>query len=471
MGIVHSLMASFGMNIAPMQSELNKAEAHAAKTGQHVKESLTQHVGGEVGLGLIEGLGVITAIAAAVAATVEGMFSAIEYGSKINDLSERLGISTDAVQEWDYALKQTGTSIDSAVGFFEKLAVAKLKAIRGDETAIANFKKLGVAMEDLKSKRIEDIAAQISGAFRDGDPQILIAPLRVVGGRGAGEMVAAFTEGFAELKSQAHQFGQVMDEETVGKMDEIGDAIERLKTGMKLNLFAPAASMLLSAADIFKQYVGGFLASLVNGTNPIADFAKDAKDREWEKYKKDADAASRKAGINPRTGEPIGAIDKEDTAKDKKEIDRLNKQTALEERRGQMASMNGDQKLEFLKEELAHLEDISAHETDSIEKAKLELEIQKDKNTIADEQRKIDKDYEKEMKKMEKGDRQHAVKTQVNSLQQIGGFIGSYVKAPEVVMLDTAKASEGHLKTIKEHLHAIRGATKPVGAKSAKGKF
>src|SRR5271168_1774881 len=61
--------------------------------------------------------------------TVEGLKSIVEYGEKISDLSKRLGISTDAVQVWDYALKKNGSNIEAATGFFEKLGVARAKAL------------------------------------------------------------------------------------------------------------------------------------------------------------------------------------------------------------------------------------------------------------------------------------------------------------------------------------------------------
>src|SRR5207248_7000291 len=69
-------------------------------------------------------------------------------------LALRLGISTDAVQQLDFALKQNGSSIEAATKFFEKLAISRDKALGGGEGAAAkieDFRKLGISLEQLKT--------------------------------------------------------------------------------------------------------------------------------------------------------------------------------------------------------------------------------------------------------------------------------------------------------------------------------
>ena len=140
-----SLVATLGANISPFTRAMDTAKAKARTVGTEIKSAL----GGEIGSRL--------AGIASVAAIGAGIDHAIEYASHINDLSQRIGISTDAVQEWDYALKQNGATIDAAASFFEKLAVARDKALKPgpeQDEMIRNFQKLGVEIANLKTDRL-----------------------------------------------------------------------------------------------------------------------------------------------------------------------------------------------------------------------------------------------------------------------------------------------------------------------------
>jgi hypothetical protein len=154
----------------------------------------------------------------------------LDYGGKITDLSARLGISTTAVQQWGYALKQNGGDVDDMSRFFEQLAKNRRDALEGSDSKMASFQHLGVSKEMLQTGRLEDIGAQIGKAFEGGaNPQQFMAELRDVGGRSAGEMVAMFSQGFGQLAIEAQNFGAVMSESTIGALDTLGDRLDLLK--------------------------------------------------------------------------------------------------------------------------------------------------------------------------------------------------------------------------------------------------
>lgn len=183
----NSLMAMLGASIEPLLAKFKQAKTAASVAGNEIGEGFSHHITSAI------------AGVASVAFVEQAIEKTVEYADKVGDLSHRLGISTDAVQAWDYALQMNGSSIDAAAGFFEKLSIARGKALAGNGESIKAFKDLGVSVDDLKNKRVEDIARQIAGVFEEGDPQKLIGSLREVGGKGAGEMVAAFRDGLGEL--------------------------------------------------------------------------------------------------------------------------------------------------------------------------------------------------------------------------------------------------------------------------------
>ena len=467
-----SLVATLGANISGFTSTLNQAKASAASAGSHIGEHLGGHLGAKIGA------------IASVAAIEQAIDKSIEYGSKIKDLSLRLGMSTDAVQVWDYALKQNGSSIDSAVGFFEKLGIARMKALKGGDEQIDDFKKLGVSIDDLRSKRVEDIAAQISEVFKVGDPQQLIGSLLGVGGKGAGEMVATLVEGFQEASAEARAFGQVLNEKAVDQLDKAGDSMTRLKTAMMVNLAGPIASGLTGIAELTQSlgtnistYLIGPLTTfydkfsfkelftspkammkgIVDGMEKNIEMGKEQN----EKAEKEQEATEKARAERKKAGSGL-KFDETNKVEEGK-LAHLKKMTEEEERRGRMAAMTNKQQVEALGKEIALLKEMADIESNPEEKAKLGLEIAKRENEKGSEERKLAKELERDNKEG-KSESRKPERSQANSLQQIGGFIGTYVNAPEAAALTVHKRSEGHLQKMVASTEATRIAVEKLAS-------
>lgn len=157
----------------------------------------------------------------------------IEFASHINDLSDRVGVSTDALQEWSYAAKQNGADIDDVVGFFEKLGQARQKALGNNQESIASFKKLGVTLDDLKKKRLEDIGIGVGRTVMAGDAQNLGASLRDVGGRGATKLITTFKGDVEDLSKAARDAGAVIRNDTIQQLDDLGDAADNFAATLR----------------------------------------------------------------------------------------------------------------------------------------------------------------------------------------------------------------------------------------------
>ena len=103
----------------------------------------------------------------------------MDYAGQIADLSERLGVSTDALQEMDFAARLTGTNLEAFTGFLEKLSASREEALQGNDELRDSFARLGVSLEDLRTKRLEDLTRQIGRAIQGGDVQQLMPALKV----------------------------------------------------------------------------------------------------------------------------------------------------------------------------------------------------------------------------------------------------------------------------------------------------
>ena len=59
-----------------------------------------------------------------VGAALESVRAAIDRADKLNDFTQRLGVSAEQMSGWGYAAKQTGTDIDALGVGFKKLQAA-----------------------------------------------------------------------------------------------------------------------------------------------------------------------------------------------------------------------------------------------------------------------------------------------------------------------------------------------------------
>src|SRR5436190_21927059 len=249
MGLMQ-LLVRLGLDATSYESGLKRAQSSARSFGS----TLSSEVGGKI------------ASVFGAAAIAEGIRHTIEYGGQIQDLANRLGISTTAVQQWDYALKQNGSSIEAASKFFEKLVVSRAKALEGNGDALNAFRQLGISPGQLKGQRVEGIAAAIAEAFKTGDPQALIAPLREVGGKSAGELVSAFRDGLSDALKEA----PLISPEDVASLDRAGDALGKLKAEA-MSSFAPGVAALADGALAMLDAAKMVLAVPVGALKGIVD--------------------------------------------------------------------------------------------------------------------------------------------------------------------------------------------------------
>jgi hypothetical protein len=226
-----SIMARFGMDATGFKAGIKQVESASKGLSRDLNANLKGAIAGAFGT---------AAIVAAGKATMD-------YAGQIADLSERLGVSTDALQEMDFAARLTGTNLETFTGFLEKLSVSREEALQGNDELRDSFARLGVSLEDLRTKRLEDLTRQIGRAIQGGDVQQLMPALRGVGGRGAGALAPTFRMGLEEAGQQARAANAIISAEDIAALDEAGDQFSALFQIIRAQL-APAMIWLGEAA-------------------------------------------------------------------------------------------------------------------------------------------------------------------------------------------------------------------------------
>jgi hypothetical protein len=158
--------------------------------------------------------------------------SLVEYGSKIQETSEKTGLSTKALQEYKYIAEQTGGSLDTITASIKMMA-------RGLETNADTFAKIGVSIKDANGsfRSTTDIFNDTIGALGNlsNDTERTNLALKLFG-RGALDMVPLLKEGskgIEELRDKAHSLGLIMSDETIKNAHDFEKSTDSLKASWK----------------------------------------------------------------------------------------------------------------------------------------------------------------------------------------------------------------------------------------------
>jgi hypothetical protein len=189
-----------------------------------------------------------------------GLGQIVDIGSRFNDLAERVGISAEAVQQLDFAAKQTGTTFETVA---TSIRVMSDRLVDGDLPEILS--QMGLSIEALRNMAPDEAFIAMADAIgRIPDPMLQSATAVDVFGRGAQQMLPMIRAGILELAEAAPTMSNAM----VTSLDESGDKWLELQTRLT-NLRAEALMPLIDAFNGLPQSmqvgiagIGSFLPSI-----------------------------------------------------------------------------------------------------------------------------------------------------------------------------------------------------------------
>lgn len=172
----------------------------------------------------------------------------------INDLSDQLGIGTQALQSYGYGAKLAGAELSDFYGGLRKLNIALAGGKEGDGTGEALFKRLKIETRDASNniKSLEALLPEIADRFKDIASPTERAALasQIFGKSGAklAPLLARGSEGIAELRKEFDALGGGFSPEAIKQAGEYNDQLDKLNFaffGLK-SLLATSVFPLLS---------------------------------------------------------------------------------------------------------------------------------------------------------------------------------------------------------------------------------
>lgn len=174
------------------------------------------------------------------------------------------GLSTDALQEYNYMAELVDVSVDTITGSMTKLTSNMSKASKGSGDAYDAFKKLNVSFKNVDGtlRSNQDVFNDLVDALGDIDNETERDAISMtLFGRSAKDLNPLIKAGSKQIKAyaqEAHDMGYVMSKDVISKNVEASDAMERLKnaaSGAKNAIGSALAPVLKSTADTTTRLV------------------------------------------------------------------------------------------------------------------------------------------------------------------------------------------------------------------------
>jgi hypothetical protein len=177
---------------------------------------------------------------------------AADAGDEMLTLSNKTGVSVDALSEFKYIGDQTGVSLESITDAAFKLSTNLGKA--GKDTKLA-IKDIGLSFDQLRASSPEDaFKAIVSALGQVGDTARQQADGVALFGKGYKEVSALTKEDIGSLISRFHDLGGGVTSEMAIAGDAVNDALSDINTAFeatKLKIGAVFLPSVASALSIF----------------------------------------------------------------------------------------------------------------------------------------------------------------------------------------------------------------------------
>jgi len=231
----------------------------------------------------------VSAVAtAAVAGAVAMINKGLEAADAIGKTADKVGLSTRALQEYQFAARLSGISTDTLNNSLERFTRQVGEAVQGKGKLKDTLIQYGIAVTDA-SGRTRDISnimgdlADVIRSTRDPSERLRIA-FKAFGQEGAAmvNMLRDGRSGMDAFRAEAHRLGLVLEDDLIRNSEKANDELDKLKLVMtttftrvvaeNANEIAAAVQAIAIAMAGVAKYAG--LRSVFNTFTEGAELAK-----------------------------------------------------------------------------------------------------------------------------------------------------------------------------------------------------
>lgn len=244
-------------------------------------------------------IGTFAALAAAVVEAEKALISltieSAAYADEILTQSAVTGLSTEALQEYQYAAELVDVSLDTLTSSQSKMIRSMDAARRGSKEQAEAFDKLGISVQNADGtlRDAQDVFGDVIdalGAISNETERDAIA--MTIFGRSARDLnplIKVGSDGLRELTQEAHNVGYVMGEEALDALGAVDDQLQRmnrsgeaLKNQIAVGMAPAVENLMKKGTDLFVRLqeaaegsgileVFGALLDVVSALEPLFD--------------------------------------------------------------------------------------------------------------------------------------------------------------------------------------------------------
>lgn len=273
MASIFSLFGEVLIDNTNANKSIDQTTEKAENSGSKVGSAFSSIAKGAAAVGTA-----VVAGAAAVGTAAYKMASdTAAAADNVDKMSQKIGISRTAYQEWDYVMSQNGMSVDKLQVGIKTLTTKMDAAKNGTASATEAFQKLGVSVtnSDGSLRSQEEVFEETIKALQSMDNETERAALATELFGKAGVEMAPLLNQTAEsteaLKNKAHELGMVMSDDTIDAgvtFTDTVDTIKRSLSGMMNNLGGTILPIVQSVLSLIESKLPAIQA-LFNRLSPI----------------------------------------------------------------------------------------------------------------------------------------------------------------------------------------------------------
>jgi len=262
--------------------ELNDAADEAQESGGKFEKlgSVVKGIGAAMGAAFAA---VGTAAVSAGKAMADMAVDAAAYADEMITQSTVTGMSVENLQAYAYAADLVDVSLETLTGSMAKNVKSMANAAEGSAKYAEAYEKLGVSITNADGtlRNSEEVYWEVidalAGVANETERDAIAMQLFGKSAQALNPLIAQGSEGIAALTEEAKQMGAVLSEDSISKLGEFDDAVQRLKQGSEAaqrvlgTVFLPELQTL---ADSGVQLLGEFTSGIAAAGSDFGEISE-----------------------------------------------------------------------------------------------------------------------------------------------------------------------------------------------------
>jgi hypothetical protein len=177
-----------------------------------------------------------------------------DMGSDLVDMSQRTGVTVEALSELGFAAGQSGADMETLEGGLRRMQKLIVEAAGGSAEARQALQRLGLTVADLKALSLDEQFKLIADKLSAIENPTLRAALAMdIFGKSGTRLLPLLSggaKGIEELQEQARELGLTISTEDAQAAEAFGDAIDTLWKVLKKAVFTIGSALAPSLKDL-----------------------------------------------------------------------------------------------------------------------------------------------------------------------------------------------------------------------------